>query len=255
LPEPTTLRNRLSPSQRAALAARLAEQRRGAGSRIQPRGPGQAELPASFAQQRLWFLEQLADGRPIYNVPFKLRIRGALNVDALRAALTEIVARHEILRTALVDREGVPVQQVNPASDFPLPVRDLGRLSPTRQPAEIDRLARAEATKPFDLAKDLLIRITLLRVADDEHVLLLTMHHIAVDGWSLNVLGEELAALYEAFAADATASLLPLPVQYADFALWQQQWMDSPDAARQIAYWTEQLQGLGTVELPTDRPR
>ncbi|MFJ8623307.1 amino acid adenylation domain-containing protein [Kitasatospora sp. NPDC093550] len=253
--ETTALRERLSPAQRAALAARLAEQRRTTGDRIRPRDPEATELPASFAQQRLWFLEQLAAGRPIYNVPFTLRIRGALDVDALRAALGGIVARHEILRTALVNHDGTPVQRIDPAGEFPLPVRDLGRLSPARRPAEIERLARAEAARPFDLAGDPLLRAVLLRTGEDEHVLLLTMHHIAVDGWSLNVVAGELAALYEDFAAGRSASLPELPVQYADFALWQQSWVDGPDAARQIAYWTERLRGLATLELPTDRPR
>ncbi|GIH19417.1 non-ribosomal peptide synthetase [Rugosimonospora africana] len=245
----------LTAQQRAALAARLASRRAVATRKIRPRDPRLDEVPAAFAQQRLWFLDRLAAGQPIYNVPIALRLRGALDADALRRAFAEIVARHEILRTALVERDGVPMQVVRPAADVPLAWRDLSRLPPRAREREAERLMRLEAAAPFDLQHDLLVRATVLQLSQDENLLLITGHHLALDGWSLGVLSDELSHLYEAYLSARAPSLRPLPVQYADVSLWHREWNDGPEAAAQLAHWTRHLQDLPILELPTDRPR
>ncbi|HWI61503.1 MAG TPA: amino acid adenylation domain-containing protein, partial [Symbiobacteriaceae bacterium] len=204
-------------------------------------------LPLSFAQQRLWFLEQLVPGTPVYNMPGAVQLTGALHVDALRRSLDEIVARHETLRTTFVVHGGRPVQRVLPALTIPLPITE-------GEPAEA--VARAEACKPFDLVDGPLLRCRLLRLAEQEHILFVTMHHAISDGWSLGVLMRELALLYEAFAAGRPSPLAPLPVQYGDFAVWQRDRLQGAELARHLTYWKERLGGeLPPLHLPTDRPR
>ncbi|MBZ4423048.1 non-ribosomal peptide synthase/polyketide synthase, partial [Myxococcus sp. RHST-1-4] len=214
------------------------------------------KLPLSFAQQRLWFLDQLEPGSETYNVPTALRLEGALDVSALEKAFAELVRRHESLRTTFPAEAGQPVQRISPPGPLPLPCVDLSALPEPQRDAEARRLAAAEARKPFSLAEGPLLRTALLRLGAEDHVLLLTMHHIVSDGWSVGVLVREMAALYAAFR-DGQASPLPeLTLQYADYAAWQQEWLRGEVLESQLDWWREQLEGAPAVlELPTDFPR
>ncbi|HEX6913487.1 MAG TPA: amino acid adenylation domain-containing protein, partial [Longimicrobium sp.] len=243
----------------AALAARVDELRRAGGAGqappLVPVGRDGA-LPLSFAQQRLWFLDQLAPGNAAYHLPYPLRLRGALDAAALERALGELVRRHETLRTRFPTVDGDPVQVV----DAPAPVH-IGRFDfSARPPAEREAAARAlvsaEAVKPFDLAAGPLLRCALARLADDEHVLLFTLHHIVSDGWSTGNLVREVSELYGAFAEGRDPRLADLPIQYADFAAWQRGWLAGEVLDGQIAWWRERLAGAPPLlEVPTDRPR
>ncbi|HEX8459415.1 MAG TPA: amino acid adenylation domain-containing protein, partial [Pyrinomonadaceae bacterium] len=214
------------------------------------------ELPLSYAQQRLWFLDQLEPGSAAYNIPAAVRLTGALDVSALERAMGEVVRRHEVLRTTFHLREGEPVQVVHDAPTMTLPITDLSQLSEDGREAEALRLAGEAARRPFDLETGPLVRAELLWLNVEEHVLLLTMHHIVSDGWSLSVLVEEVAALYTAYVAGEETPLPELTVQYADYARWQREWLTGAVLDRQVAYWREQLRGAPeTLELPTDRPR
>ncbi|MFC0039500.1 non-ribosomal peptide synthetase [Actinomadura rayongensis] len=215
-----------------------------------PRVPRDEPIALSFAQQRLWFLAQLEGASPQYNVPIALRLDGKLDRAALRRALTGLVDRHEALRTRFEDRDGVPYQCVADGSDFTVRERDLTDAD------DLAELCRRETLDPFDLARDPLIRALLLRRSDTEHVLVLTIHHIASDGWSIGVLFRELNALYEAARDGRDAALDPLPLQYADFSHWQRQWLTGDVQTRQIEYWKDRLAGAEAgLTLPTDRPR
>ncbi|HEX2081374.1 MAG TPA: amino acid adenylation domain-containing protein, partial [Longimicrobium sp.] len=212
-------------------------------------------LPLSFAQQRLWFLDRLQPGSPLYNVPAALRLTGELNGPALARALGEIVRRHESLRTTFAG-EGAEARQViaPPTDDFALPFENLSSHADRR--AEALRRAREEAEAPFDLARGPLFRARLLRLAADEHVLLLTLHHAVSDGWSTGVLVRELSALYAAFAEGRPSPLPEPPVQYADFAVWQRRALQGPALEAQLAYWKARLAGAPAVlALPADHPR
>ena len=205
--------------------------------------------PLSPAQQRLWFLAKLEGPSSTYCMPLALRLRGALDMAALRAALNGLVARHEALRTRFPDVAGNALQIIMPPAPVPLPVEDVAEDS-------LNTALAAEATRPFDLAAGPVLRARLLRLADDDHVLALTLHHIVCDGWSLAVMTEDIGALYAAAQAQRPAILPPLPVQYADFAVWQRAWLDGGEAARQVAWWTDALAGAPPLlPLPTDRPR
>ncbi|MEG8178108.1 amino acid adenylation domain-containing protein [Nocardia terpenica] len=208
----------------------------------------------SFAQQRLWFLDQLVPGNSFYNVPFSYRLRGSVNVDAVDRAVREMVARHEVLRTVLVSVAGEPRQVVGePPTGSIMPVIDV---SDADDPADRARmLAREEARRSFDLSTGPLVRSCLIRLADDDHVLLLTMHHIVSDGWSIGVMLRELNALYDAYSAGEESPLPPLSVQYADFAVWQRDWLSGAVLEEQLGYWRDRLDGLVPLELPLDRPR
>ena len=213
-------------------------------------------LPLSFAQQRLWFLERMGNLGGAYHVLTRLRLRGALDRAALARALDGIVARHEALRTVFVEVDGAPEQRLVPAeaSRFRLVEHDLGGRADAE--GELGRLMADEAGAPFDLARGPLIRGRLVRLAADDHALLLTMHHIASDGWSMGVLNRELSALYAAFLRGEPDPLPPLPVQYADYAAWQRRWMEGEVLRAQAEYWTRALAGAPELlELPTDRPR
>jgi amino acid adenylation domain-containing protein len=213
-------------------------------------------LPLSFAQQRLWFLDQLVPDAAIYNIPLAYRVTGELNVGALEQSLVEIVRRHEALRTTFAAVDGQPIQVIAPKIELTLPVVDLGEIAETKRAKEVQRLVTQEAQQPFDLTTGPLLRLQLLRLDDTEHVLLLTMHHIVSDGWSLGVLMRELAVLYEGFSNGKPTSLPELPIHYADFALWQREWFSGDVLESQLAYWKQQLGGeLPVLELPTDRPR
>jgi hypothetical protein len=220
---------------------------------ISPAGRDQ-RLPLSFGQQRLWFLDQMEPGSVEYNEPIPVRLGGALDVRALGAALGAIVARHEVLRTRLVaGRDGVPYQVIDPPAAFPLPVADVsGAVHPVAMARE---LVAADAAEAFGLATGPLIRGCLIRLAAGEDVLTLSAHHVVFDEWSAGILRRELAALYEAFCAGEADPLPPLPVQYADFAVWQRGWLTGAVLEGQLAYWREQLAGAPVLELPGDRPR
>jgi amino acid adenylation domain-containing protein len=213
--------------------------------------------PLSFAQERLWFLDQLRPGEISYNLPFALRLRGALDVDALERSLGEIVRRHDALRTVFREQGGTPLQVVAPFGGFRLTRKDLGHLPVDARQAEVQRELVAEATaRPFDLSTGPLFRVSLLRLGAEEHVLLLAQHHVVSDGWSMGVLYRELAALYEAYREGRESPLAELPVQYADYAVWQREQLEGGVLERQLAYWRERLAGAPELlELPTDRPR
>ncbi|HEX3529757.1 MAG TPA: non-ribosomal peptide synthase/polyketide synthase, partial [Thermoanaerobaculia bacterium] len=220
---------------------------------LRPR-PEAGAAPLSFAQSRLWFLQQLQPASPAYNMPLGLWLRGPLDAGALERALGEVVRRHAVLRSALVAAGGLPVQVPEPAPPFALPRIDLRGLAGTA--GEAGRLEREEALRPFDLARPPLLRGLLLRTGEREHLLLVTVHHAACDGWSLGVLMRELGALYGAFAGGQPSPLPELPVQYADFAVWQRDWLQGEALAAETAYWRGQLDGgPPLLELPADRPR
>ncbi|WP_414682885.1 amino acid adenylation domain-containing protein, partial [Longimicrobium sp.] len=213
-------------------------------------------LPLSFAQQRLWFLHHMNGAGTAYHIPTRLRLRGELHREALVRALERIVARHEALRTRFPASDGVPAQRIAPVKEsrFPLAEYDLGGDPQAR--SELQRLLGEEARAPFDLEQGPLIRGQLIRLAADDHVLVVTMHHIVSDGWSMGVFTRELGALYDAFRRGEPDPLPPLPVQYADYAAWQRKWVDGDVLRQQAEYWTETLTGAPELlELPTDHPR
>ncbi|MFL6284239.1 MAG: amino acid adenylation domain-containing protein [Pyrinomonadaceae bacterium] len=242
----------------AALASHIAHA--GGADSTQPpaitRAERGGELPASYAQQRLWLIEQLEPGSAAYNVPSAARLRGRLDTEALAGALREIVRRHESLRTRFTSVDGRPVQVIEQGVELEVPTVDLTGLEEGEREERAKELAREEARRPFDLSRAPLVRATLLRLSDEEHVLLLTMHHIVSDGWSMGVLVRELRSLYEAFAGGQRSPLAELPVQYADYAVWQRGWLEGGELDRQLSYWREMLGGAPEVlELPGDRPR
>src|SRR6185369_13273961 len=221
--------------------------------------PRHERLPLSFAQQRLWFIDQLEPGSPLYNMPVALRVEGPLDAGVLALCLGEIVRRHEALRTVFAVRDGAPMQVIMPASPFVLPMTDLSGL-PDRSD-RTDRsdlkarqavalavaLAHEEALRPFDLGGlrgGPMLRGVLLRLAERDHVVALTMHHIASDGWSMGILVREVTALYASFAAALPSALPELPVQYADFAVWQRSWLSGEVLEGEISFWRRQLAGL-----------
>ena len=235
----------------AGLAARIDQALRAGAARTAPpltRVDRDGDLPLSFAQERLWFLDRLLPGSSAYNMPAALRLSGDLDPAALERTLQEIVRRHEPLRTTFPETDGEPRQRVHPFRPFRLPITDLRGL-PDRE-IEAERLARQESARPFDLGRGPLLRARLLRLGDRDWVALLCTHHVVSDGWSVGVLVRETAALY------AGKSLPELPVQYADFSVWQRGWLRGEALESQVAYWREALSGAPTVlDLPLDRPR
>ena len=209
----------------------------------------------SFAQQRLWILDQLAGGSALYNMACPQRFAFAVDADALRRALNEIVRRHEALRTTFAIEGGAPSQVIAPQLELGLLIEDLRALAPDSRDEEVARLTATDAMGPFDLTIGPLIRAKLLRLADDDYVFLLTMHHIVCDGWSMGVFFRELSALYQAFLLAQPAPLAELRVQYADFSVWQRAWLQGEVRDSQLGYWREQLKDLATLELPADRSR
>ena len=213
-------------------------------------------LPLSFAQQRLWFLDQFEPGSPSYNLPIAMRLVGELNEVVLRRILNEIVRRHELLRTSFAMQDGAPVQIIAEQLVLTLPVTDLADLPTAERESRVMQLAQAEAQTPFDLSTGPLIRTGLIRLGATEHVLLLTLHHIVSDGWSMGVLVNEVVALYAAYVQNKPSPLAELPIQYADFAHWQREWLSGDVLQQQLDYWTEQLSDSPTLlTLPTDHPR
>src|SRR5437667_6418085 len=242
-------------------------------------------FPLSFAQERLWFLNQWDPGSAWYNVPVALRLSGSLKVSALERSFAAVIQRHEALRTTFEERSGSPVQVIapcgacrvggggqprpRPQATIQVPVIDLRGQALARCDQQVSELARAEAQCPFDLASGPLLRVCLLRLDEQEHVLLFTLHHIITDGWSMGVLVREMTTLYQAemsgepdlgnlaHPAEQARRLLPeLPIQYANYTLWQRQWLQGSVLQSQLAYWREQLARVpALLELPTDRPR
>jgi len=212
--------------------------------------------PLSFAQERLWFLEQLEPGVPFNNVPFAWRVLGCLDHTALARAFDAIIQRHETLRDELRDRQGRPMAWPREPGSFHLPVFDLSALPPAEQKAETHRLIVAEARRSFDLTRGPLLRAALLRLGPEDQMLVLTTHHIACDGWSMGIFYRELSEAYEALAQGRSWRLPELPLTYGDFASWQRGWAQGPTVRKQLAYWEKQLAGAPTIlALPTDRPR
>jgi amino acid adenylation domain-containing protein len=223
---------------------------------LQQKGVEFNTFPLSFAQQRLWFLDQLEPGSSTYNGAGAIHLSGTLRLVALERSLQEITRRHEVLRTIFLDLQGQAVQLVRESINLTLPIVDLRALPQEQRTARADELAAAEARRPFDLARGPLVRTRLLRLDEQEYVVLVTMHHIVADGWSLGIFMRELVALYKSFSEGRPLSLPELPIQYADFASWQRQWMQGRVLDARLSYWKTQLGGeLPTLELPLDHPR
>src|SRR5215213_7048183 len=223
---------------------------------LQEQSQKPAAFPLSYAQQRLWFIHQLRPDLSAYNIPVAVRLTGELKVTALEQSLAKLIARHETLRTTFATVDSQPVQLISRPGPFRLAVFDLSELSGLVQEEEVRQLAQEEGTRPFDLEAGPLLRVRLLRLSEREHVLLLTMHHIVSDGWSMGVLVRELCALYETFSQGGESPLPPLTVQYADYAQWQREHLTGEVLEQQLQYWREQLAGApALLELPADRPR
>ncbi|WP_420643178.1 non-ribosomal peptide synthetase [Candidatus Leptofilum sp.] len=269
----------LSPAKRALLEMKLKQKQAQAAPQGITRREDDAAAPLSFAQQRLWFLEELEPGSPAYHIPAIFQLEGDLDVAALTASLNEIVQRHEALRTTFTAVKGQPSQQVTDEVTISVPVEDLQGLPTAQREAEIAKLTAVETRRPFNLTTDPLLRACLLKLAPDKHRLILTMHHIASDGWSRGVLLNELSVLYKDFVSTHSPLLIPppegeeivpsppgrglgrgfltpLPIQYADFAVWQRDYLRGERLQKQLTYWKNQLAGAPPrLELPTDFPR
>ncbi|MEO6191436.1 MAG: condensation domain-containing protein, partial [Thermoanaerobaculia bacterium] len=247
----------LTPEQRRLLELRRRQKEGADPSRPRPlpRRPGEP-LPLSFGQERLWFLDRMDPGSAAYNIPAHLRLAGDLDVPALKAALQEVVRRHEALRTTFAEGAGGPVQVIAPELELIVPVVDLRGLPAARGEREMARWSAVEAARPFDLARGPLLRMLLLRLTGREWSAVFNFHHIVGDGWSIEVLIREIAALYPALRAGRPSPLPELPLQYADFAAWQRGFLQGPALDAQLGYWRRQLQGAPALsQLPTDRPR
>ncbi|PMB39472.1 non-ribosomal peptide synthetase [Fischerella thermalis CCMEE 5319] len=247
----------LSPEKRALLLQKLNQQKgKVSQAKIQPQSRDTENFPLSFAQQRLWFFSQLEPESSAYNIPTALRLTGRLNVVALEKSLNEIVRRHEILRTTFTVINGEPVQVIGAAAKLQLPIIDLQTIPEPERETEALRLAMLEAQTPFNLENGSLLRVSLLRLGETDHVILFTMHHIISDGWSTGILIRECTTLYTACDRGQPCNLPQLPIQYVDFAVWQRQWLQGEILNNQLNYWKQQLGGdLPVLKLPTDRPR
>lgn len=244
----------LSPAKRALLELKL---KKGAASTqtISRRPTGEA-APLSFSQQRLWFIYHLDPESAVYNIVRAIRLHGTLDVTALRQSLDAIVDRHEVLRSNIVTVDGEPVQVVSESRPVRFSTSDLRTLPTADREQAVHRICTVEARQPFNLLSDLMLRGTLIQLAEDEHVLALTTHHIASDGWSSGILLQDLAAFYRAFSNGESCSLPELPIQYADFAIWQRKSLQGEVLDDHLSYWRKQLNGAPSIlELPTDRPR
>ena len=215
---------------------------------------GDVVFPLSFAQRRLWFLHQLDPRNTFYNLPLAVPFKIEVNAAVLQRSVNTIVARHETLRTVFTTLDDEPVQVIRPSMAVQLTVIDLRALPAEEQNAETTRLTAEIAQQPFDLAHGPLLRVALLRRGQD-HVFVLVFHHIISDGWSMGVFWRELTALYNAVYSGQPSPLEELPIQYADFAVWQRGQLEGEHLAELMAYWRKQLDGLPTLQLPTDRPR
>ena len=248
----------LSPAKRSLLELRMMQKKR-RGENASPaivRMAQRESAPLSNSQQGLWVLNQLMPGESLYHTPTAVRLNGNLDVTALRKALDAIVARHEALRTTFVAVEGTPRQVVEKNISLEMPLIDLTERAETEREEQAQRLLRHEARKPFDLSQGPLIRAILLRLKDEEHILLVTMHHIVTDGWSMGIFNRELSALYDSFHNEQPSPLAELPIQYLDYADWQRRWFEGEVYRSQLAYWKKTFENLpAALELPTDHPR
>ncbi|HEY0386434.1 MAG TPA: condensation domain-containing protein [Pyrinomonadaceae bacterium] len=241
--------------------ARLVERLKPAGeaSTLPPVVPRQSKsncFPLSYAQQRLWFMHQLEPEASVYNIPATPCLSGPLDRQALERSLTEIVRRHETLRTTFSIIDGQPMQVIATAQPFLLPVTDLSSMPEQERELEAGRMANEEAQRPFKLEQGPLLRARLLRLGENEHVLLLTMHHIISDGWSIGIFFRELTVIYNAYLRGQASPLPELSMQYADYTVWQRQWLQGEVLGQHLAYWKQHLAGApATLELPIDRPR
>lgn len=213
-------------------------------------------FPLSFAQERVWLFERLHPGSAVYNIPFVMRLPRAVDGETLNRAFNEILRRHEVLLATFADVDGVPMQEVRSAEPLVIPLSDLSNLPDSQRRAVAVELADEEARSPFDLVRGPMIRARLVRLAADEHLLLITMHHLVSDGWSLGILVKELAALYNAFAHGRPSPLPELRFQFFDYVAWQRDWLAGENLRRLETYWAKQLAGAPSVlDLPTDHPR
>ena len=222
------------------------------------RAPRECRLPLSFAQQRLWFLDQLAPQDPTYNCPGGVRLEGRLDVEALEGAINEIVRRHEVLRTRIEAEEGEPAQVIDEWERRRLEVEDLSGMTREEREEEVKRRGKEEAERGFDLSRGPLLRVKVLKLGEEEHVVFFTMHHIVSDGWSMGILIREVGELYRAYSlgsAGEGAPLEELPIQYSDFAVWQRNWLRGEVLEAELEYWRRQLDGMEALELPADHPR
>jgi amino acid adenylation domain-containing protein len=239
----------------AALAEKIEKSTAGNTETIKPR-VNRASASVSFAQQRLWFLDQLEDNRALYNVPRALRLSGNLDIEALQRALNELVSRHEPFRTHFETVAGTLRQIISDRAEIGLTRSDLSNLSREEREQRAQEVTREEATQSFDLAHGPVIRAHLLCLDEHDHILLLTTHHIVSDAWSAGILFSELGELYNAFSQQKLSPLAPLPIQYADFAEWQRTWLQNDVLDQQVSYWRNKLDGMtGILELPTDHAR
>ncbi|HKE57442.1 MAG TPA: condensation domain-containing protein, partial [Pyrinomonadaceae bacterium] len=246
----------LSPKKRELFQLLLEKKQHAAANQAIKRRSHNGSIPLSFAQQRLWFLDQWQPGTSLYNLPGGLRLLGSLDRPALESSLNEILRRHEALRTTFPTINGQPVQRITAVASFTLPVIDLRSIPAAEREVEVRQLAQKEYEQPFDLEQGPLFRSQLLCLNDDEHVLVMTMHHIVSDGWSSGLFAQELSALYKSFVAGKPSTLPELPIQYADFAQWQHEWLQGEVLDKQLAYWKQQLEGAPEVlSLPVDHPR
>lgn len=246
----------LSPRKKAILDALLDKEGMASTEDKIPRRREGGPAPLSFSQQRLWFFDQFEPASFVYNVLTPVSLRGNLDVSALQEAFNHLVRRHEALRTTFELREGQPVQIIGQQQSIPIRRIDLSHQARPEQQEQFHAVFNDETCRPFDLKKGPLLRITLVRMAAEEHALLLAMHHIVTDGWSMNVLVREAVALYAMYSAGLAPGLSPLPIQYADFAVWQRSWLQGEVLEQQLAYWKQHLGAKPAVlELPTDFPR
>jgi len=253
----------LSPEKRRILEQFLLrkeqEAANSAGGKVEsfriPRRTSNDNVPLSFAQQRIWFLDQFAPGSSFYNVDNALRIRFPLDTKALERSYNETVRRHESLRTTFQSVNGKPIQVIAPSLYLPMEVRDLQSLPVAERESAALQIATEEAIRRFDLAQGPLVRTVLVRLGKADNLLILSMHHIISDGWSMNIFAGEITKLYAAFCLGKPSPLPPLPIQYADFAIWQRQLLQGSTLESHLAYWKQQLADLAVLELPTDHPR
>jgi amino acid adenylation domain-containing protein len=253
----------LSPKKRELLELLIKEKKQKAEGQpakpvVSPIAKRSADSPAplSFIQQRLWFIEQLTPGTPAFNIPLAVRLRGILNIELLHKALHEIIQRHETLRTGFASPQGTPSQLILPSADLQIPVVDLRAKPPDCKLQEVQKLVTEDCQRSFDLTQAPLLRLTLVLLDNDDQVLIVVLNHLIGDFWSIRLLIKELAHLYQAFSAGQPPSLPELPVQYADYAIWQREWLDGPSYQAELAYWKNQLAGMPEdLDLPFDRSR
>jgi amino acid adenylation domain-containing protein len=243
----------LSPQKREILLRKLqSNQEETIIPTIQPQGRDTNIFPLSFSQERLWFLYQLEPDNPFYNQPTALRLTGELKISVLAQSLKEIIRRHEILRTNFTIIAGKPAQIINPSVNCQLPVIDLEALSIDDRNKEVKNLADLEAKLPFNLEQDSLLRVTVLKISASEHIVLFTTHHIISDAWSTRILVQEIEKIYQAFASGKPSPLSELKIQYADFTIWQRQWLTTEVLETQLSYWQKQLKDMVVLDFPTD---